>query len=62
MCIRDRQYTSPDGETSILPWCMLSDGRMIYLANKVGKYELVHNAKSFTCLLYTSTRWPRANM
>ena len=42
------QYTSPDGETSILPWCMLSDGRMIYLANKVGKYELVHNAKSFT--------------
>ena len=42
------QYTSPDGETSILPWCMLSDGRMIYLANKVGKYELVYNAKSFT--------------
>ena len=41
------QYTSPEGETSIVPWCAFVDGKLIYLADKAGKYKLVWNKVDF---------------
>ncbi len=38
------QYTTQDGQSAIQPWSMLIDGRIFYMADRVGKYELVHRS------------------
>lgn len=36
------QYAAQDGQSAMQPWSMWIDGRIFYVADRVGKYELVH--------------------
>lgn len=48
------QCTGADGKTVIMPWCMVSGGKMIYIASMPGKYSVTSNAKAFSDV---NTHW-----
>ena len=42
------ERTTPDGETSYVPWSVVSLGKVWYIADQPGEYRLVTNLVSFT--------------